>query len=483
MNIVDLVLYQCRQRPPAPALCAPGSELNVVSYARLERLIHNISRRGHALGLARGNVAAILIRDPILHVAFILGLTRIGVVTVSVRSPQLPKELRVAALVSDAPVGFSNASRVIPADADWTTGDGIALDDSQTGSGRDDDLERIVLTSGTTGDAKAVGFSQRSVLARIFHCYWALGAAMSECSRVFVDPGLATSFGYFAALYVLSRGGMVMFRGTEPIETMQAFGLYKVQGVIAAPAAVAEFADYYNKAPPFVSGLEAIYMGGSLLSRALSDRIRAELCSNLNYGYGSTEASYVAVAPAKITTAIPGAVGFVVPAHTVEAATDAGRALPAGEVGHIRIRGPLCANEYIGDPEASAKAFRDGWFYPGDLGAVTADRMLIIAGREKNILNVGGDKINPERIEHVLTSCPAVAQAGVAGVTDELGIERICAAVVWRSQPDEAGLRAHCGKLLPAEFVPSRFVTVTTIARNETGKIDRSELSKVVTAS
>jgi acyl-CoA synthetase (AMP-forming)/AMP-acid ligase II len=333
MNIVDLVLYQCRQRPPAPALCAPGSELNVVSYARLERLIHNISRRGHALGLARGNVAAILIRDPILHVAFILGLTRIGVVTVSVRSPQLPKELRVAALVSDAPVGFSNASRVIPADADWTTDDGIALDDSQTGSGRDDDLERIVLTSGTTGDAKAVGFSQRSVLARIFHCYWALGAAMSECSRVFVDPVLATSFGYFAALYVLSRGGMVMFRGTEPIETMQAFGLYKVQGVIAAPAAVAEFADYYNKAPPFVSGLEAIYMGGSLLSRALSDRIRAELCSNLNYGYGSTEASYVAVAPAKITTAIPGAVGFVVPAHTVEAATDAGRALPAGASG------------------------------------------------------------------------------------------------------------------------------------------------------
>jgi acyl-coenzyme A synthetase/AMP-(fatty) acid ligase len=108
--------------------------------------------------------------------------------------------------------------------------------------------------------------------------------------------------------------------------------------------------------------------------------------------------------------------------------------------------------------------------------------MLVISGRETAVLNVGGDKINPERIEHVLMSYPAVAQAGVTGVADNLGIERICAAVVWRSQADEAGLRAHCGRHLPVEFVPSRFVAVATIARNETGKIDRSQLGRVVAA-
>src|SRR5712672_266873 len=461
MNIVDLVLYQCRQRPPAPALCAPGSDLNVVSYARLERFIHNISRRGRALGLARGDVAAIFIRDPILHIAFILGLSRIGVVTLSARNPNLPKELHVAAAISETPIVFNNASRVIIADGSWIAGDGIALEDSHVRGGEDEYLERIALTSGTTGEARAVGFSQQMVLARIYHYFWVLGAAMFNCSRIFVDPGLATAFGYFAVLYVLARGGMVIFRGLEPIETMQAFGLYKVQGVIAAPAAVAEFADYYNQAPPFASGLEAIYMGGSLLSQVLSDRIRAELCSNLNYGYGSTEAGIVAVASAKVVTSIRGAVGYVAPALAVEAADDAGRALPAGEAGRIRIRGPLCVDGYVGDPDASAKTFKDGWFYPGDLGAVTADRMLTILGRETAVLNVGGDKINPERIEHVLMSFPAVAQAGVVGVTDPLGIERICAAVVWRSQAAETGLRGHCQKFLPAEFVPSRFVTVT----------------------
>ena len=480
MNIVDLVLYQCRQRPPAPALCAPGSELGVVSYARLEQFVHNISRHGRASGLARGDVAAILIRDPILHVAFILGLSRIGVVTLSVRNPDLPKECQVAALISEAPVRLSNAGRAIIIDASWTRGDGVAPDDLQAGGGEDGDLHRIALTSGTTGDSKAVGFSHQMVLARVYHYFWALGVPMANCSRVFVDPGLATAFGYFAVMYVLARGGMVMFRGSEPIETMQAFGLYKVQGVIAAPAAVAEFADYYEKVPAFASGLESIYMGGSLLSQALSNRIRTELCSNLNYGYGSTEAGIAALASAKIATSTSGAVGYVVPALAVEAVDDAGRSLPAGEIGRVRISGPLCVKGYIGDPDASAKSFKDGWFYPGDLGAVTADRLLILAGRESAVVNVGGDKINPERIEHVLMSFPAVAQAGAAGATDSLGIERICAVVVWRAQADEKGLREHCQKFLPPEFVPSRFVATTAIARNETGKIDRNQLATVV---
>ncbi len=122
MNIADLILYQCRQRPPAPALCAPGSDLNVVSYARLERFIHNISRRARALGLARGDVVAILVRDPILHLAFILGLARIGVVTLSARSPSLPKELQFAAVISEAPMAFGAVSRVIIADFDLDDG-------------------------------------------------------------------------------------------------------------------------------------------------------------------------------------------------------------------------------------------------------------------------------------------------------------------------------------------------------------------------
>ena len=73
MNIVDLVLFQCRLQPAAAALCAPGAGIGLMSYGRLERAIYNIGRQAKSLGLERGNTVAIFVQDQILHAALILG--------------------------------------------------------------------------------------------------------------------------------------------------------------------------------------------------------------------------------------------------------------------------------------------------------------------------------------------------------------------------------------------------------------------------
>src|SRR5215470_12400066 len=100
MNIVDPVLFQCRYHPPAAAICTPGSGQNLISYARLERLINNASRMAVSSGLSRGNTVAILIDDAILNAAVALGLTRVGVVTLEGRRA-LPSELTIDAVVTD----------------------------------------------------------------------------------------------------------------------------------------------------------------------------------------------------------------------------------------------------------------------------------------------------------------------------------------------------------------------------------------------
>src|SRR5690349_1002749 len=101
MNIVDPILFHCKQNPSAAAICTPGTSLNVISYARLETFIYNIGRMASSLGLALGNVVAIFVKDDIFHAALILGLTRLGVATVSCRDAKLPKELRVDAVLTD----------------------------------------------------------------------------------------------------------------------------------------------------------------------------------------------------------------------------------------------------------------------------------------------------------------------------------------------------------------------------------------------
>ena len=134
MNFVDPILFQCRLNAPALAIGAPGEALDLVSYGRLERFIHNVSRVAHRVGLERGQTVAIRIADNVLHAAIILGLARLGVVTASAYG-RMPEELRIDAVIADEASG-QNGRSVIRADTTWIEGDGLPIEDSPPLPGR-----------------------------------------------------------------------------------------------------------------------------------------------------------------------------------------------------------------------------------------------------------------------------------------------------------------------------------------------------------
>src|ERR1700681_1253058 len=101
MNIVEPFMHQCRYIGHAAALCVPASNDILVSYDRLARLTNNVARSALNAGIGPGNTVALFINHPLLHVVFILGLTRIGVITLSGRNPVLPKALKIDALITD----------------------------------------------------------------------------------------------------------------------------------------------------------------------------------------------------------------------------------------------------------------------------------------------------------------------------------------------------------------------------------------------
>ena len=282
-------------------------------------------------------------------------------------------------------------------------------------------------------------------------------------------PGSAPPIGFLFWLYTLAKGGTVVVRGPDAVETMQAFILYNVQCMVASPAALADFVGYYEEAPTLTAPLELVLSVGGLLPRSLSERVRARICSNLIACYGSTEANIVATAPAHAIADTPGAVGFITPGVTVGIVDRSGNPVPAGGEGLVRISGPYTVAGYRGDAEGSRTAFHDGWFYPGDIGRVTADRLLVLSGREKAVLNLGGDKVSPERIEQALASFAGVQQAAAFTVANAAGIDELAVAVVATSFDPEA-LGRHCERELPAALVPVRFIQVTDIPRTRWGK-------------
>jgi acyl-CoA synthetase (AMP-forming)/AMP-acid ligase II len=264
--------------------------------------------------------------------------------------------------------------------------------------------------------------------------------------------------------------------GASPMDSLQTFELYKVQGLFASPGGLSGMLKFYEENPAFRAGFEVIITAGSTLHKSLSERVRARLGTNLLIFYGATETGSIANVSAHAVADRPGAVVYAMPGVTLEIVDAAGRVLPPGQEGTVRVRAPTLVEGYLGDPEQTRASFRDGYFYPGDLGHLAPDGMLILSGRDKEILNLGGVKLRPQQVEDVLAAFPAVEHAAVVGVPNSLGVDELWALIVPRAPLDEAALRAHCAQRLAAMFCPSRYVSVKALPRNENGKLDRARL-------
>jgi acyl-CoA synthetase (AMP-forming)/AMP-acid ligase II len=275
---------------------------------------------------------------------------------------------------------------------------------------------------------------------------------------------------------MLSRGGTIYFLGDDPTDILQIIDLHEIQGMATSPHGLSEFLKFFEADSAFDVGFDHIICQGALLSRELSVRARARMCQNLYTTYGATETTTVALGYAGALEQVPGAVGYIQPGVLVDAVEKAGNVLPPMRDGALRIRSPHMADGYYGDPDASRAHFRDGFFYSGDIGHITPEGLLVITGREKTALNIGGDTIAPEALEAAIAGFANVGEVGVFAVDNELGVAEVCAAIVPKGALTEAALREYCVRALARTYVPVRFISVDALPRGGQGKLERHRL-------
>ena len=477
MNVAEPILFQCKVNPHALAICTPGSAIEQVNYGEMASATHNVARAALTRGLKPGNIVSVLVKETVFHAILVLALMRLGMVPVPGRRSGMPKGLRIDAIVTDEPDIFSDSDNVISFDVSWTLGENAPFDYDGFHRCKDDDLCAIVLTSGSTGEAKAIGFTHQSLAKRTGSYLYSKGPRFLNGTRLFCDLGIGTSPGFRYMILMLWRGGTVYYLGQDPTAILQTLDLHKIQCMSSSPYGLSQFVQYFERDSAYECSFESIVTQGAMLTKELSERVRARMCQNLYCTYGSTEVGTVAMAPANLLADIPGAVGYVEPGVVLDIVDEADKALPAGQEGKVRIRSPSMIGGYTGDPETSARMFRNGFFYPGDLGSLTPERMLVISGREKTVLNLGGHSIKPETIEDVVAAFAGIKQAAVFGAKNELGVEEPWAVIVSESDLNEPALRAHCaGKLLDV-CVPVSFIRVDAIPQSGQGKIERHRLA------
>ncbi|MCE0764708.1 AMP-binding protein [Pseudonocardia kujensis] len=172
-----------------------------------------------------------------------------------------------------------------------------------------------------------------------------------------------------------------------------------------------------------------------------------------------------------------GAVGTPLTGVQVAIMAEDGTLLPRGGTGEIVYRGPSTMQEYLRNPEATAEAFRHGWFHSGDVGRFGEDGVLWFADRSKDVIKTGGENVASIEVERAVYDAePKVAEVVVVGLPHERWSEAITAVVVAKPGEtlDPEALRVALKDRLDGYKVPKSVIVVDELPRTSTGKIQKN---------
>jgi malonyl-CoA/methylmalonyl-CoA synthetase len=180
-----------------------------------------------------------------------------------------------------------------------------------------------------------------------------------------------------------------------------------------------------------------------------------------------------------------GYVGQPLPSVEVRLVDESGELVPPGTPGEIQVKGPTVFLEYWQNPQATAKAFRDGWFCTGDLAVVENGNYRIFGRMSVDIIKTGGYKVSALEIEEVLLNHPDIQECAVVGVADPEWGERVCAALVLQPQRQLTleFFRNWAKEQLAVYKIPTRILTVEELPRNAMGKVTKPTVVELFCSS
>ena len=350
-----------------------------------------------------------------------------------------------------------------------------------------DDVHRLMYTSGTTARPKGVMITYANL-------YWKNVAHVVEFGMTGADRGLACGPLYHVGALdlttttVLYAGGTVeIHRKFEADRALDAFERRGISCVWLAPAMVNQILAHPSLTRRDLSGVRLIIDGGEKMPLPLIERLlRAFPGAWFADAYGLTETvSGDTFLDKRATTARLGSVGK--PCLHLEVAIWDEQDRPAGAdaLGEIVLRGPKVFKGYWKDVEATAAAFRGGWFHTGDIGYLDPDGFLYIVDRKKDMIISGGENVASLEVERVLYEHPAVLEAAVVGRADPRWGEVPVAFVVCRpgAAASEEDLREFCLARLARFKAPRAVHFVEALPRNPSGKVLKRVLRDQVAAS
>ena len=508
LNLASLVDTSTRYFASEPAL---KDDARVLSYGELQTRVRGFAQYLSSRGLERGDRVALMMPNCTSFTVAYFGILYAGGVVVPVSYLAVDREIEYllddsdsvflitsVAYESQATGGFNGASdcrelllvddslgpvSLVNADSPQPTS---AFECTQTEA---DDIAVILYTSGTTGVPKGASLTHFNLHSN----------AQFTCERMFWKPGekcetLGPGHVVLAALPLFHSFGQTcnqnagLFGGAcltylerfEPEHTLEIMQRDRVTLFTGVPTMYFQLLNFQGSDRYDLTSLRFSISGGAALPVEVLKEFDARYPVKVLEGYGLSETSPVATFNSLYRPRKPGSIGQAIHGVDVRVFDNDDREVGVDEVGEIVIRGPNVMKGYHGRPEATAEAFRNGWFHSGDMARRDEDGFFYIVDRKKDLIIRGGFNVYPREVEEVLYAHPAVREAAVIGTPDDEYGEEVTAYISLK--PDAAaGVEAQtvidfAREHLAGHKYPRLVHIIDDLPKGPTGKILRKEL-------
>ncbi|WP_367127411.1 (2,3-dihydroxybenzoyl)adenylate synthase [Saccharothrix sp. HUAS TT1] len=288
-------------------------------------------------------------------------------------------------------------------------------------------------------------------------------------------------------LGTLAVGGkVVLSRGPDPDRALPLMAREGVTATAVVPAVAQRWLDAITSgrhaAPP---SLRLLQVGGARLAPEVARRVEPVFGATLQQVFGMAEGllNYTRLDDdAEVRTQTQGRP--MCPDDEVLVVAADGLPVPPGEPGALLTRGPYTPRGYFRAPEHNARAFTpDGWYRTGDVVRRHPSGNLVVDGRDKDMINRGGEKVSAEEVEDLVYRVPGVARVAVVAVPDDVLGERVCAVVVPAPGHELtlAAVRDALTAMQVARYkLPERLEIVADLPETRIGKIDKHALRELI---
>jgi long-chain acyl-CoA synthetase len=300
----------------------------------------------------------------------------------------------------------------------------------------EDDPVVLMYTGGTTGLPKGVLLDQRAEMLNLYHVMQMWHFSRDDVFLHQTPMFHAASMG--GILGIPALGAVSVFLPLfDPAKAMQLCEQHSVTATVMVPTMIGMMLNHPEFRAERLASMRLLTYGASPMPGAVLDELLSSFPDlDIYQGYGMTECAAVLTALGPEEHRAGGArlrsAGLPLPGVVVSIQDPQGNMLAPGETGEVCARAGNFMREYWKQPDATADAFRGGWYHSGDAGYVDADGYVFLVDRVKDMIVTGGENVYSVEVENAIASHPDVVQVAVIGIPSEKWGEAVHAVIVVR---------------------------------------------------